>query len=187
MAMTRTPQDILDEWLVLRCQGWDTEALRELVARYEQRIWRHALHLTGRRDAARDVAQETWLAIVRGLPRLRDPASFRTWAYRIVARRSADWIRRQQRDRARQRQPAPQFETPTGSDRNLVDDDELAALREAIRTLPAHHRSVLDLHYRDGLSVAEIAVVLGIPPGTVKSRLHHARQTLRHTLERKTQ
>lgn len=184
--MTRSPQDILDEWLVLRCQDRDAEALRELVSRYEQRIWRHALYLTGQREAAGEVAQETWLAIVRGLPRLRDPAAFRTWAYRMVARRSADWIRRRQRDRAHARHASGQNEPgamPAPS--APVDDDELITLRLAIRRLPAQQRSVLWLHYRDGLGIREIAAVLDIPPGTVKSRLHHARNTLRETLERK--
>jgi RNA polymerase sigma factor (sigma-70 family) len=183
--MTRSPRDILDEWLVLRCQDRDTEALRELVGRYEPRLWRHALHLTGRREAAREVVQESWLAIVRGLPRLRDPASFRTWAYRIVARRSADWIRRQQQDRAHDARGIAEAERPAAPARSdCTDDDELAALRLAIRKLSPHHRSVLDLHYRDGLGINEIAVVLDIPPGTVKSRLHHARNMLRDTLER---
>jgi RNA polymerase sigma-70 factor (ECF subfamily) len=186
--MTRSLQDIMDEWLILRCQDRDADALRELVGRYEQRIWRHALYLTGRHEAAREVAQETWLAIVRGLPRLRDPASFRTWAYRIVARRSADWIRRRTRDRARTPHSADRIAAPAERDRACsIDDDDLAALRLAIRRLPLHHRSVLDLHYRDGLSINEIAAVLEMPPGTVKSRLHHARQTLRETLERKLQ
>jgi RNA polymerase sigma factor (sigma-70 family) len=185
--MTRSLRDILDEWLVLKCQDGDAEALRELVGRYEQRIWRHALYLTGRREAAREVVQETWLAIVRGLPRLRDPAAFRSWAFRIVARRSADWIRRRQRDRAHAVRGADETERPAAPARSDCADDELATLRLAIRKLPVHHRAVLDLHYRDGLSVREIAAVLDIPAGTVKSRLHHARNTLRATLERKAQ
>jgi len=185
-AMTRSPNDILDEWLVLRCQDRDAEALRELVGRYQQRIWRHALYLTGQHEAAREVVQDTWLAIVRGLPRLRDPAAFRTWAYRMVTRRSADWIRRRQRDRAHARHASGQNEPgamPAPPAR--ADEDELSTLRLAIRKLPAQQRSVLYLYYRDGLGVREIAAVLDIPPGTVKSRLHHARNTLRETLERK--
>jgi RNA polymerase sigma factor (sigma-70 family) len=186
--MTRSPRYILDEWLVLRCQDRDAEALRELVGRYQQRIWRHALYLTGQHEAAREVAQETWLAIVRGLPGLRDPAAFRAWAYRLVARRSADWIRRRQRDRAHRQHASDGSEsTATPAPAPAADEDELSMLRLAIRRLPPHQRSVLYLHYRDGLGVREIAAVLDIPPGTVKSRLHHARNTLRETMERKLQ
>jgi RNA polymerase sigma-70 factor (ECF subfamily) len=185
--MTRSPRNILDEWLVLRCQDRDAEALRELVGRYGHRIWRHALYLTGQHEAAREVAQETWLSIVRGLPHLRDPATFRTWAYRIVARRSADWIRRRQSDRAHAQHASGAGEPATPAPPSRADEDELTVLRHAIRQLPPHQRSVLYLHYRDELGIREIAAVLGIPPGTVKSRLHHARNALRETLERKLQ
>jgi len=184
--MTRTSRDILDEWLVLRCQEWDAEALRELVQRYQPRIWRHALYLTGQHEATGEVVQETWVAIVRGLPRLRDPAAFRPWAYRIVSRRSADWIRRRQRDRARTEEAADPKEAAAALQPAPVGEcDELPELRRAIRNLPAHLRSVLSMHYHDGLSVKEIAFALDIPPGTVKSRLHNARNTLKETLERK--
>ncbi|UCD75175.1 MAG: RNA polymerase sigma factor [Phycisphaerales bacterium] len=183
--MTRTSRDILDEWLVLRCQGRDAEALRELVRRYQPRIWRQAMYLTGRREGAEEVVQETWLAIVRGLPRLRDPAAFRSWACRIVSRRSADWIRRRQRDRARTDHALDPDEAADAPDALPAAGDELQKLRRAIRNLPAHLRCVLGMHYQDGLSVCEIAYALDIPAGTVKSRLHHARNTLRETLERK--
>jgi RNA polymerase sigma-70 factor (ECF subfamily) len=183
--MARSREDILDEWLVLRIQEGDASALRELVTRWNPRLWRHARHLIGQTDGAADALQDAWLAIVRGLPRLRDPAVFRSWAYRIVSRRCADWIRSKQRDRGitdaagtdpvQPSAPVPDAET---------NGDDVTALRQAIRELSVHHRLVLRLHYLDGLSVNEIAAALDIPPGTVKSRLHHARNTLRDALER---
>lgn len=183
--MARSREDILDEWLVLRIQEGDTEALREIVSRWNPRLWRHACHLIGQTDGAADALQDAWLAIVRGLPRLRDPAVFRSWAYRIVSRRCADWIRRRQRDRAVTERaipdpsdaPAPVFDPE-------ADRDDMTALRQAIRELTVDHRLVLSLHYLDGLSVREIACALDMPQGTVKSRLHNARNFLRETLER---
>ena len=62
----RSPDDVHDEWLVLRCQSGDAEALAELVARWQPRLVRHAARLTGRKDAANDVVQVTWMAIIRG-------------------------------------------------------------------------------------------------------------------------
>lgn len=184
--MTRSRQDILDELLVLKCQGQDTSALRQLVERYHQRIWRHALHLTGMREGAEEVSQETWLAIVGGLAGLRDPAAFRPWAYRLVARRSADWIRRRRRDRAHLSHATDINESPSSTESaSQSDEDDVSRLRRSIRALPAHLRSVLWMHYRDELSVREIAYALGVPPGTVKSRLHQARRVLRDALERK--
>ncbi|MHC4217223.1 MAG: RNA polymerase sigma factor [Planctomycetota bacterium] len=183
--MARSREDILDEWLVFRIQEGDTEALRELVSRWNPKLWRHARRLIGETDAAADALQDAWLAIVRGLPRLRDPAVFRSWAYRIVSRRCADWIRRRQRDRAmNQGAPADPAEAPAPAGTPASASDDIAAVRQAIRELPADHRLVLSLHYLEGLSVREIACALDIPAGTVKSRLHHARNILRETLER---
>ncbi len=82
--MVRSLESIHDELLVLRCQSGETEAMEELIGNWQPRLWRHAKRLTGRRDAAWDVLQETLLAIVRSLHRLDDPALFRTWAYRIA-------------------------------------------------------------------------------------------------------
>ena len=92
--MTRTHEDIQDELLVLQCQEGDGDALKALIARWQPRLARLAWRLTGESEAARDVVQDAWLAIVRGLKRLDDPARFRWWAYRIVTNKCADWIRR---------------------------------------------------------------------------------------------
>ncbi|MHC4768741.1 MAG: RNA polymerase sigma factor [Planctomycetota bacterium] len=183
--MARSREDILDEWLVLRIQEGDAEALREIVSRWNPRLWRHACYLIGQTDGAADALQDAWLAIVRGLPRLHDPAVFRSWAYRIVSRRCADWIRRRQRDRVVTEQVTPDLaDAPAPGADPAADRDDVTAVRQAIRELPGDHRLVLTLHYLDGLSVREIACALDIPQGTVKSRLHNARNTLRETLER---
>ena len=183
--MARSREDILDEWLVLRIQEGDAEALREIVSRWNPRLWRHACHLIGQTDGAADALQDAWLAIVRGLPRLRDPAVFRSWAYRIVSRRCADWIRRRQQDRVVTERAIPDAaDAPAPEADPDSDGNDVTALRRAIRQLPADHHVVLTLHYLDGLSVREIACALDIPQGTVKSRLHNARNNLRETLER---
>jgi RNA polymerase sigma-70 factor, ECF subfamily len=177
-AMERTPEQIRDEWLVLRAQGGDREAFAELVGRWQPRLLRHAARLTGRADAGADVAQESWLAIVQGLRGLHDPACFPRWAYQILTNRAADWARR----RSRQRQLTEPIADPM-SDENDSTSGELAGLRAAIRLLPAERRTLLAMHYVDGLSVGEIAEALSIPAGTVKSRLHHTRNELRELLE----
>src|SRR5882724_5213511 len=92
----QTPADqVLDELLVLRFQDGDGEALNELVCRWQPRLLRHAWHLTRQLESAADATQESWLAIVRKIDRLRDPAAFRAWAYRIVTHKCADLTRRQ--------------------------------------------------------------------------------------------
>ncbi len=185
--MTRTHEDIQDELLVLQCQEGDGDALRTLIARWQPRLARLAWRLIGEREAARDVVQDAWLAIVRGLKRLDDPARFRSWAYRIVTNKCADWIRR----RSVRRSAAKELRNAATSKRddssNHTDSaDEVARMLDALVKLPDEHRAVLSLHYLDEMGVREIAEVLGVPQGTVKSRLHHARNRLKEALERVT-
>ncbi len=183
--MVRTQDDIQEELLVLQYQGGDREALRALVGRWQPRLVRLAWRLTLKREAARDIVQDTWLSIVRGLNRLDDPARFRMWAYRIVRNKCADWTRR----RAVQREAVVHLCDEAGAnarERSSQADpgDEVARLREALSGLAVEQRAILSLYYLDGMCIMEIARVLGVPRGTVKSRLYHARGRLRADLER---
>jgi RNA polymerase sigma factor (sigma-70 family) len=177
----RTPDDIYDEWLVVRGRDGEEAALRELVERWQPKLLRHALRLTDGADAAGDVVQEAWVAILRGLRRLDDPACFRRWVYQIVTRKCADAVRERQRRRATTSSLAaePAARTPPNS-----DDNQIAALRRGMQQLPAEVKSLLAMFYLDGLGVREIAAALSLPEGTVKSRLYYARQELKHILER---
>jgi len=177
--MARTTESIEAELLVLAAQDGDASAFERLVRQWDGPLRRYAGRLTGRTDAAADIAQETWLAVARGIRRLDDPARFRAWAFRIAHHKSADWANRQRREReAMASRPAP----PSGE--ASAPTDEIALLRREIDALPAESRAVLALHYLEGFSVAEIGEVLAIPSGTVKSRLHNARERLRERLER---
>lgn len=181
--MLRTPDQIYDELLVIRAQDGETDALEQLVRRWQPRLRRHAQRLIGNREDAAETTQDAWLAIVRGLRRLNDPARFDPWAYRIVLHKCADRNRALRTDRSR-----VSLETHAGKTPSTVEDsiriDEISRLRDVLHRLPAQRRLILALRYVDGFSTAQIAEVLGIPPGTVKSRLHHARGHLRQALER---
>lgn len=188
--MRRTASDIHDEWLVVRSQAGEHDAMRQLVARWHKRLYRHARRLVDRADTAEDATQEAWLAIVRGLRRLDDPARFPSWAYRIVTNKCRDWVRRQQRKRAHGFSDAHAEQASVVCDEHPAPDagsnerdDAVRALRSAMRDLSPTHRAALALHYLDGMNIAEIAAALGIAAGTVKSRLHHAREKLRAILE----
>jgi RNA polymerase sigma-70 factor (ECF subfamily) len=176
----RTRGDVVDDLQVLACQAGDTSAFERLAARWHPRILRHARRLTGDADAASDVAQDTWIAVVRGLPRLRDPARFGAWALRIAGRGAADWIGRRVQTRTRM---AAAAEAPKSTAPDTSADNRIALLRAAFKTLAAPDRLLVTLYYVDGYSVAETAVILGVPAGTVKSRLFHARERLRAELE----
>jgi RNA polymerase sigma factor (sigma-70 family) len=184
--MEKSPEAIYDELLVLKCQDGENAALEELVKRWQARLFRHAMHLTERQDVAWDMVQESWLAIVRGLRKLDDPASFPKWAYRIVSNKCADWTRRQQRQRKLTDAVASHAVAQSADEPfdEITAEDDVARLRQAMRQMPGNQRAILSMCYLDGMSLREIADVLDIPKGTVKSRLFHAREQLRLVLER---
>jgi len=177
-------EQILDELLVLRSQGGDKAAFELLARRWQPRFLGLAGRLTQSPDAG-EVVQEAWLAIVRGLHRLHDPARFGPWALRIVAHKSTDWIRQRQKGRSLServmREPQPSATSATVED--LSQAESIARLRKALPALSDSHRGVLELFYLRSSSIQTIAEKLGVSPGTVKSRLFHARRVLREALE----
>jgi RNA polymerase sigma-70 factor (ECF subfamily) len=180
----RDPEDIHDEWLVLQCQDGDSAALAELVDRWQPRLWRLAMRLTADRHAASDAVQQAWMAIIRGLARLNDAACFRRWAYQIVTYKCADWVRARQRERAQMSALAAQPTEQPSLAADATDDVEM--LREALKQLSPERRMALSMFYVEQMPLAEIAHVLSLPVGTVKSRLHYAKQELKKILERNT-
>ena len=172
-------EQVLDELLVMRCQAGDRESFDLLVRRWQRRLWRYARSLTGSDDGAWDVVQETWIAIMRRLRKLSDPAWFAAWAYRITRNKAVDYCRGAGRRRRLAENLAERQRVDEKPDHESPGD----AVAESLRQLPPDQRDLLTLKYGEDLSIVDIAVVLGIPAGTVKSRLHHAREQLRHILE----
>ncbi len=181
--MSRRTARIFDEYLAASARAGDRDAFARLAERWQPKLLAHACRLMGDAEAARDVVQDGWADIAKGLYRLDDARAFPAWAYRIVTRRSADAIRKRQRERklnsayAAEVKAAPQAEAPaeTGTD---VDP-----LRAAMAALPAEQRAAIALFYLEDLSVGEIAAALNVPAGTVKTRLMHARRKLRDALK----
>jgi RNA polymerase sigma-70 factor (ECF subfamily) len=178
-----TPDRILDDLLVQRACAGRREAFEALAARWQERLWRHAFRLTGREDVAWDVLQESWMAIWRGLGRLREPGAFRRWAFTIVTRAAAERRRSAPLEEGRRATEAAELAAPAAE----VDDpraDAIAHLRAALGLLPRERRVLLSLFHLEGFEIWELALILGVPQGTVKSRLHHARRQLKDVLER---
>lgn len=183
--MKRTPDEIVDELLVMRSQDGDKAAWRQLVNRWQPRFYALARRLTSHREGAADVTQETWIAILRAIHRLEDTSRFRPWAHRIVANKSADWVRKRQRERKVLHTAADELHTGTSvhRDNERGDEENIVTLRRAINTLPLEHRHLLSMFYVETMPLMEIADVLSIPVGTVKSRLHSIRQELKMAFE----
>ena len=168
-----------DELLVMLVQAGDRAAGERLARRWHPRLLRMARRLLQDEDAALSAVQESWVAICRGLPSLRDPAAFPAWAFSIVRRRSADRIRQFQTSRARDGGNAAEMPLAARDERT----EERLGLLQAFKTLPEGQRLAAHLHYVEGLSLREIALVADIPEGTAKSRLFHARQSLKRALD----
>ncbi len=179
--MARTSARILDEYLVVSARAGDAEAFSLLAQRWQAKLVAHAWRLTGDGEAARDAAQLGWIEIVRGLNRLQDERAFPAWAYRIVSRVCA----RQIGDAVRRRSLSANVTAqPCGEEREAVGSGhDHSLLRAAIRALPEEQRATIALFHFEELSVAEVAVALDVPAGTVKSRLMHARRKLRAAFE----
>ena len=179
-----------EQELVRAAAGGDTEAFERLVRTYENKIYSLAFRMCGSADDASDIAQEAFLAAWRGLPSFRGDSGFATWLYRLTSNAAIDYLRRQKKERG---------------DMSLDDEDlgldavdtgpgpQDAAERTEVRTavaaglqqLSEGHRQVLVLREIQGLSYEEIADVLEVDLGTVKSRISRARSALRKILLQK--
>ena len=177
----KVDHQIEDELLVLRCRQGDATAMDILLERWQERLWRYALRRTGDEAAAWDVLQEVSLAIARDIRRLETESAFAIWAYRIADNKSRDWIRQHARRRKREALFAEQWLIDREDDPKL--HDRISELEEAVPRLPQADQTLLTLRYQNGLSIDELARMLEIPAGTVKSRLFHAKQRLRKLIE----
>jgi len=176
---------VLDSELVRSLQTGNLEALGVLYDRHQRLVFRTALAITGDADAAADLLQEVFLRLHRFASHIDSARPLEPWLYRMTTNLSYTWVKRHNRllhpleDVAewimgnRKDSPAVRSEI----------DESWRQVRNAILSLPLSHRGVVVLYYVDELSVQEIAKILSIPVGTVKSRLHYGRQALKKSLD----
>ena len=174
--------------LLQRLRAGDPHAFEELVIAYQHRVFGVALRMLGSRAEAEEIAQEVFLRAHRAIADFRGEARLGTWLYAIASRlclnRLATAERRLTRGDEEALAAAPSSEP--GADARLERAERDAAVREAITALPEERRIVVVLRDVEGLSYEEIAEVLGLELGTVRSRLHRARVDLKAKLERFT-
>jgi RNA polymerase sigma-70 factor (ECF subfamily) len=163
--------------LVLAAQSGNADAFGMLVRYLQPSLLRFSYHICKDQHMANDAAQEVWLQCCRNLRTLRDPRALKSWLHRAVRWRTLDLLRKQQRQQS----------SVSLSDEAIVCDEtcgsESPELREKMQGLPAIERQALHLFYLEDLTIKEISAVLGIPSGTVKSRLNRARNSLQAKLE----
>jgi RNA polymerase sigma-70 factor (ECF subfamily) len=170
----------MDPQLVTRAQRGDRDAFAALATALAERLHGVAYGILRDRELARDSTQQALMSIWRDLPRLREPARFEAWSYRILVRICHVELRK-----ARRWMPALVVQAslePYATDElgAIVDREQL---ERGFRCLSSGHRAVVVLHHYLALPLDEVAHVLGIPEGTARSRLHRAMKALRAALD----
>lgn len=164
---------------VTLAQRGDDKAFTELVRRYQDRIYRFLLRLTRSPDDALDLTQDTFLRAYQGLDRWRPDALFRTWLFRIARNVAFDRLRRDKLVEFVELAPDVDLPDTTAGPEAIVETAQrLRQLEAALERLPAEHREILLLREIEDMAYDEIAVVLNLNVGTVKSRLARARAAL---------
>jgi RNA polymerase sigma-70 factor, ECF subfamily len=166
--------------LVERARSGDEDAFTQLVDLDGDRCFAIAYRILRDVDRAKDAVQQAFLLAWRELPRLRDPERYEVWLYRLLVNACYEEARRHKRWTTRVR--VLPLEGPAAPD-PIASVDDRDALDRAFRILSPEHRAVFVLHHHAGLPLTAIADAVGIPIGTVKSRLHHATRNLRAALE----
>lgn len=178
--------------LIARCKQGSRAAFDELMGRYERKVYNFAFRLCGNYDDANDIAAESFLRVYNSIEHFRGDSSFITWLFRIVTNIYLD-LRKRQRARPQQSLEEAleleetslrrQFEDPApGPEEHAQARERTQLLREAVDALPDYQRVMVVMYHMQGKSYEEIAEAVGLPIGTVKSRLNRARLAMRDKL-----
>jgi len=184
--------DATERNLIEKCKQGDRKAFDTLIRGYEKRVYNLAYRLSGHYDEANDISIDAFVRVFQALRLFRGEANFSTWLFRIVTNVYLD---RRKRTRNKQHlsleeyieleenSVARQIEDPNPTpDMRAEASERRDVLQQAINGLPDYQRAMIVLYHTEGLSYEEIAEVLALPIGTVKSRLNRARLTLREKL-----
>ena len=181
--------------LVARCLAGDEKAYRELVERYQAQVYSLSLRMVRRAEDAEDLTQETFVRMFRALSRYDPTRPFAAWLFTIASRLCIDHIRRRrvglvsltQRERESEEEYEIEVEDPgLKPDEAATHSEERERTEKLIESLPPHYRIVVILRHVQDLSYEEIAEALHMPLGTVKARIHRARELLKARIEGET-
>lgn len=187
-------EEKLQAQIITACQRGDPHAYEQLIRCYQTQVYSLAMRMLGNPEDAADVTQETFIRVFRTIDKFRGDASFSTWIYRVTSNLCLDWLRRRKR-RALSSDAPVSWEHETAP-RELADtspnpEDLVAAaelrqeIQSALNQLESYHRLAVILRDVQGLSYEEVAGILNLPLGTVKSRINRGRRQLRKILQGK--
>ena len=177
MALSSVP---MDRDLVAGTLAGDGEAFAVLVERYERAVYNVALRMLRDTEDAKDTAQEAFLKAFRSLRTFKPEAKFSTWILTIAYNASCDRLAKRKRDTAVEL--TERADTGPGPAEEAEREDEARRLRAAIDALPDRYRAVITLYHLQALQYDEIATILRLPMGTVKTHLFRGKELLRRRL-----
>jgi RNA polymerase sigma-70 factor (ECF subfamily) len=173
--MNEQEQQIYTELLVIRCQQGEQEAFRLMVELWQKPLMMFALRYLEQETESWDVVQETWVSVIKGLDKLQNPSRFVSWLFSILTNKCIDRVREKQAEVRLLKNANVKLKSP-----EISNDDEF--LSKAVQGLPDEHRVLIILRFGQGLQIGQIAAMLNVAEGTVKSRLHRAIARLREIL-----
>lgn len=172
-----------DLQLVTASKGGDQDAFAQLVQRYQRRVFNLVYRMLQQYEEANETTQETFLAAWQGLPAFRGDARFATWLYRIAYNCSLKQLEQRKRDKALQVALEAEQDNTKLTDTEMDVRDRQALVREHLSHLPAKYRIVLILRHLQDMTYEEMAEILTMPIGTIKTHLFRARNLLKERLQ----
>ena len=173
--MNEQEQQIYSELLVIRCQQGKKEAFEPIVQLWQKPLSAFAMRYLDQEIEAMDAVQETWVSVIKGINKLENPGTFVSWLFGILTNKCIDRIRKKQAQERLLKNAAGKSGQPEASN----DNEEL---NRAIQQLPDEQKTIIILRFGQGLQIGQIAAMLNIAEGTIKSRLHRALARLREIL-----
>jgi RNA polymerase sigma-70 factor (ECF subfamily) len=181
-----------DKELIVLAQKGDERAYRTLLTKYERAVFNICLKMVRNREEARDLSQEAFMKVFSMLDRYNPSYAFSNWLFKITSNLCIDSMRKRRVSTLPMDEPIQsskgeferQYASPTDTpDKTLAKKERMALLARAIDSLPDHYRIMIVLRHQQDLSYEEIAETLDVPLGTVKARIHRAREMLKSRLE----
>jgi RNA polymerase sigma-70 factor, ECF subfamily len=169
----------------VRLRGGDVESIARLVERYQHRLYRYLLRLVSQPSTAEDLFQQTWLRVMERIQFYDPKRSFEGWLFAVAHNLAIDHLRRKKPESLDE--PLPSGETQAdlarsespGALEQFLSKEKQSCLSQAVAELPLAFREVITLRFEEEMKLEEIAAVLALPMGTVKTRLHRALKALR--------
>jgi RNA polymerase sigma factor (sigma-70 family) len=168
-----------EDLLVMAAQNGNHKAFSILFRRYQTPLLRFSYKLSKDSELAKDAVQDAWIKSAANLRKLQDPRAFKSWVYRQVRWRTIDLLRKQTLANDKF-EPLNEGENDVLIEETINEDN---ALSEVVKLLPLIEKQIIDLFYLDEMKLAEMAIILELPLGTIKSRLHRARNLLKQKFE----